>query len=172
MKTNMKSIRYVLAGMVLAGGALLAVATGFSPASAADGASAATPGAPGERHHGFGPEHVFSKLGLTAEQKASIKSIVTAARPQMQTLHGQMQANHLKLIQTKPDDPNYANVVAAVAQSNATLASQRTTQAAELRSQMYAVLTPAQKAELATLEAQEAAHPHHGHGGPHGSGDQ
>jgi Spy/CpxP family protein refolding chaperone len=170
MKTNLKSIRHTLAGMVLTGGALLAVATGFSPASAAGDATAAAPGAPDHRPHGFGPEHMFSKLGLTAEQQASIKSIVTAARPQMQTLHGQMQANHLKLMQTKPDDPNYGNVVAEVAQSNATLASQRTTQAAELRSQMYAVLTPAQKTQLATLEAQEAAHPHHGHGGPHGPG--
>jgi periplasmic protein CpxP/Spy len=80
-------------------------------------------------------------------------------------LHDQMRANHLKLMQTKPDDPNYGNVVAEVAQSNATLASQRTTHAAELRHQMYAVLTPAQKTQLTALEAQWAANPHHGPGG-------
>jgi Spy/CpxP family protein refolding chaperone len=95
---------------------------------------------------------------------------MTAARPQMKSLHEQMRANHLKLMQTKPDDPNYANVVAEVAQSNATLASERTTQGSQLRTQMYAVLTPAQKTQLATLEAQWAAHPHHGRGGPHGPG--
>jgi Spy/CpxP family protein refolding chaperone len=169
----MKSIRNILAATTLAGGALLAAATGFSLANAADNATAATlpPGA-NERHgpgaHG-GPEHMFSKLGLTTEQQASIKSIMTASKPQMKTLHEQMRANHLKLMQTKPDDPNYANVVAEVAQSNATLASQRTKQAAELRTQMYAVLTPAQKTQLATLEAQWAANPHQGHGhwGPH-----
>jgi Spy/CpxP family protein refolding chaperone len=106
---------------------------------------------------------------LNAEQQASIKSIMTAAKPQMKSMHDQMRANHLKLIQTKPDDPNYGNVVAEVAQSNAALASQRTTRAAELRTQMYAVLTPAQKTQLTALEAQWAQHPHHGPSrhGPH-----
>jgi Spy/CpxP family protein refolding chaperone len=106
---------------------------------------------------------------LSAEQQASLKSIMTAAKPQMKSLHDQMRANHLKLVQTKPDDPNYGNVVAEVAQSNAALASQRTSRAAELRTQMYAVLTPAQKTQLTALEAQWAEHPRHGPGrhGPH-----
>jgi Spy/CpxP family protein refolding chaperone len=106
---------------------------------------------------------------LSAEQQASIKAIVMAAKPQMKSLHDQMRANHLKLTQTKPDDPNYGNVVAEVAQSNATLASQRTTRAADLRTQMYALLTPAQKTQLTALEAQWAQHPQHGswRHGPH-----
>jgi Spy/CpxP family protein refolding chaperone len=103
---------------------------------------------------------------LSAEQQASIKSIMTAAKPQMKSMHDQMRANHLKLMQTKPDDPNYGNLVAEVAQSNAALASQRTTRAAELRTQMYAVLTPAQRTQLTALETQWADHPHHGRHGP------
>jgi hypothetical protein len=75
----------------------------------------------------------------------------------MQTLHQQAQANHLKLMQTKPDDPNYPTVVAEVAQSEATLASQRSTQRSQLRAQLYAVLTPAQKTQLATQQAAWAA---------------
>jgi Spy/CpxP family protein refolding chaperone len=90
---------------------------------------------------------------------------MTAAKPQMKSMHEQMRANHLKMMQTKPDDPNYGNVVAEVAQSNATLASQRTSQGAELRAQMYAVLTPAQKTQLAALEAQRESQPHHGRWG-------
>ncbi|MDB6084056.1 MAG: hypothetical protein JWN43_1937 [Gammaproteobacteria bacterium] len=170
----MKAIRNVLAGTLLAGGALLVAATSSTIAGpAADAAAAAPPSGspgpgpgPGHHDHGQGPERLFSKLGLTSEQQASIKSIWAAAKPQMQSLHEQMRANHLKVMQTKPDDPNYGNVVAAVAQSNATLASERTTQAAQLRTQMYAVLTPTQKAQLATLEAQWAANPHHGRRGP------
>ncbi len=168
----MKSIRNVLAGGVLAGGVLLAAAAGFSSASAADDATApaAATSAPHERGpHGWGPEHMYRKLNLTTEQQASIKAIWTAAKPQMKSLHEQMKANHLKMMQTKPDDPNYANVTAEVAQTNATLASQRTTQDAELKAQMYAVLTPAQKTQLATLEAQWAANPHHGHWGQRGA---
>ena len=170
----MKPMRKVFAGILVAGGALVAATVGASTAAAADDAAAAAPApAPGAGPHGWGhgghgPGHLFSKLGLNAEQQASIKAIMTAAKPQMKSMHDQMRANHLKLMQTKPDDPNYGNVVAEVAQSNATLASQRTTHAAELRHQMYAVLTPAQKTQLTTLEAQWAANPHHGprHGPP------
>ncbi len=169
----MKSIRKVLAGSMVAGGALLAAAAGFGVASAADDATAsatttapsATPGHPG--HHGWGPWRIYSKLNLTAEQKASIKAIYTAAKPQMQSLHATMQANHLKMTQTTPDDPNYANVVAEVAQSNATLASERTTQSSQIKAQIYALLTPAQKTQLATLEAEWAANPHQGRWGHH-----
>ena len=168
----MKPMRKVFAGILVAGGALVAATVGASTAAAADDAAddaaaaapAQAPGAgPHEWGHGpGGPGHLFSKLGLNAEQQASIKAIMTAAKPQMKSMHDQMRANHLKLMQTKPDDPNYGNVVAEVAQSNAALASQRTSHAAELRTQMYAVLTPAQKTQLTALEAQWAANPHHG----------
>jgi periplasmic protein CpxP/Spy len=170
---NMKSIRNVLAGTLLAGGAILAAAASFSIASAADDPTAVTPPPSGPRGpgpHGFGPGRIYSKLNLTPTQQASIKSILTAAKPQMKTLHEQMRANHLKLSQTKPDDPNYPTVVAEVAQANATLASQRTTQGSELRAQMYAVLTPAQKTQLAALQQEWAARPHHGRWGQRGPG--
>jgi len=166
----MKSMRMVFAGILMAGGAAFLTATSaLSTAAAADdpAVTAAPTGAPGPG--GDGPGHLYGKLGLSAEQQASIKSIMTAAKPQMKSMHDQMRANHLKLMQTKPDDPNYGNVVAEVAQSNAALASQRTTRAAERRTEMYAVLTPAQKTQLTALEAQWAQRPHHGAGrhGPH-----
>jgi protein CpxP len=107
---------------------------------------------------------MYAKLGLSAEQKASIKAIMTAAKPTMKSQHEQMRANHLKLEQTQPTDPNYANVVAEVAQADATLASQRTTQMSEIRSQIYAVLTPTQQTQLQTLQAERAANPHPGPG--------
>jgi periplasmic protein CpxP/Spy len=156
----MKSIRNVLFGTLVAGGAVLATLGGLSVASAQSSSTAATTApSPGghfhHRHDGFWRE--YSHLGLTDDQKASIKSILTAAKPQIQTLHEQSRANHLKLAQTKPDDPNYSTVVAEVAQSEATLASQRTSQHSQLRSQIYALLTPTQKTQLATQQAQWAA---------------
>jgi len=167
----MNSIRKVVAGTLLASGALLSAAAGLSWASAADTAPAAAPpaGPHGWGGHGFGPGRMYSKLGLSPEQQASIKAIMTAAKPTMKSMHQQMRANHLKLEQTQPTDPNYASVVAEVAQADATLASQRTTQMSEIRSQIYAVLTPAQQTQLQTLQAQWAAHPHEGqwqHRGP------
>ncbi len=172
----MKSIHKVVAGTLLAGGALLGAATAFTIANAAagqsdeTGAAASAAAAPGPRggpwHHHGGPGRLYSKLGLTTEQQASMKAIWAAAKPQMRSMHETLRANHLKLAQIKPDDPNYASVVAEVAQSNAELASKRTSQMAELRAQTYALLTQPQKTQLATLEAQMAAsrenNPHRG----------
>jgi Spy/CpxP family protein refolding chaperone len=161
----MTSIRNVPAAALLAGTALLAAVAGVRLASAADDATttapAAAPGPYGHgHHHGWGPGRIYAKLGLSAEQKESIKAIMTAAKPQMQSMHERMKANHLKMMQTTPDDPNYATVVADVAQTNATLASQRTTQMSEIKAKIYALLTPTQKTQLASLEAEWAANPH------------
>jgi Spy/CpxP family protein refolding chaperone len=163
----MKSIRNVVAGTLLAGGALLTAATSISIATAQTTTATAattTPPSGGGGWHGHGrhggPWRILHKLGLSEEQKASVKGFLTAAQPQMKTLHEQERANHLKLQQTAPDSANYSTVVAEVAQSNATLSSQRTTQGAQLWSQIYGVLTPTQKTQLATLQAQWAAHSH------------
>jgi len=165
----MRSIRNLLAGSLLAAGALAAAATSISIAIAADDETAATPppGGPHGWHHG--PGHLLAQLNLTDDQKAQIKTIMTSAGPQMKTLHQQMQANSLKLRQTQPNDPNYANVVAEVSQSNASLHSQMTTQQAEVRSSVFKILTPAQQTQLAALEAQMQTRGH-GAWGPHGNG--
>ena len=147
---------------------LLSVCTiAYAAAGAPAGDATATPEfAPGSHggpwHHHRAPGRLYSKLGLSPEQQTSMKAIWTASKPQIQSLHETMRANHLKLAQTPPDDPNYGNVVAEVAQSNAALASKRTSEMAEMRAQMYAVLTPPQKTQLATLQAQMAANPHRG----------
>jgi Spy/CpxP family protein refolding chaperone len=165
----MKSIRNSMTAMLLTAGALLTSATGMSIASAADTATATQPppppGAPGRHHHG-GPWHLLGKLDLNAAQKQQIKEIMTAAHPQMQSLHEQMQANSLKLRQTQPTDPNYASVVSQVSQTEGSLASQMMTQRADVRAQVFKVLTPAQQGQLATLEAQMQTHKHGPRGGP------
>jgi protein CpxP len=168
----MTSIRNVVTGTLLTGGALLAAAAGFGLAGlpAAMAADATAPAATTAGPHAGGPGHLYSQLGLSAEQQASIKSIFTAAKPQMQSLHEQMKANHLKLSQTSPDDPNYPSIVSETASSNATLAAQRTTQSENIRAQINAILTPAQKTQLAALKAQWAANPHHHRWGGHDRG--
>jgi periplasmic protein CpxP/Spy len=163
----MKSIRNVLTATLLTAGAVLTAATSLSVASAADEATTTPPPpAPGAHgwHHHRGPWHLLGKLGLNETQKAQIKEIMTAARPQMQSLHEQMHANMLKLQQTKPTDPNYTSITSQVSQTHGSLQAQAMTQRAELRAQVFKVLTPAQQAQLATLEAEMQAHRH----GPHG----
>jgi protein CpxP len=155
---NMKSNRKLLAGTVLAAGALLTAAAGISIATAADEATTATPAAPGPRgwhHHGAG--HLLSKLNLSAEQQASVKTIMANAGPQMKSIHQEMRANSLKLRQTQPNDPNYTSVVAQVTQANGALHSQMITQREAVRAQIFKVLTPEQQTQLAALQAQMQA---------------
>jgi periplasmic protein CpxP/Spy len=161
----MKSIRSVLTATLLAAGAVLTAATGLSIANAAEEAAAVQP-PPGPHawsHHG--PWHLLGKLGLSAEQKQQIKSIMESAHPQMQSVHEQMRANSLKLSQTKPTDPNYASIAAAASQTHGSLSAQMMSQRADVRAQVFKVLTPAQQTQLATLEAEmQAKRQAHQHG--------
>jgi periplasmic protein CpxP/Spy len=195
----MKSNRNPLWATLLAAAAVLTAAAGFGLASAADDATSAPPPPPGAqgphgrdacvarvamdghpglarsrdcvaqwRGHG-GAWHLLGKLGLSATQKQQVKDIMTAARPQMQSLHSQMQANSLKLRQTQPTDPNYTSISSQASQTQGSLAAQMMTQQAELRAQVFKVLTPAQQTQLAALEAQMPAHGG-GHWGRRGTG--
>ena len=169
----MKSNRNVLSAALLSAGAVLAAASSMSIAAAADvSATTAPPGAPGPRgwHHHGGPWHLLEKLGLSEAQKQQIKGIMTAAHPQMQSLHEQMRANSLKLQQTLPTDPNYSSVAAQVSQTYGSLAAQGMTQRAEVRAQVFKVLTPAQQTQLTALEAQMRAGRHGPWGGPAAEG--
>jgi protein CpxP len=176
LELNMKSIRNLLSATLLASGALVTAAACVSVASAADDSTTTTPPAPpqgehgphGWHHHG-GPEHLLSMLNLTADQKAQVKAIMTAAHPQMESLHQQIHANMLKLQQTVPTDPNYTTISSQVSQTHGSLAAQMLTQRAEIRAQVFKVLTPAQQTQLTTLEAQMQSHKH-GPRGPNGGG--
>jgi periplasmic protein CpxP/Spy len=156
----MKSNRNLLAGSILAAGAMLTAAAGSSIATAADETPAAAPApAPQGPHawHHHGAWHLLSKLNLSAEQQASVKTIMANAGPQMKSIHQEMRANSLKLRQTQPNDANYANVVAQVTQANGSLHSQMITQKEAVRAQIFKILTPAQQTQLAALQAQMQA---------------
>jgi Spy/CpxP family protein refolding chaperone len=161
----MKSIRNVLTATLLAAGAVLTAATGMSIAGAAEEAAAPqTPPPAGTHGWHHGPWHLLGKLDLSAAQKQQIKEIMTTAHPQLQSLHEQMRANSLKLEQTKPTDPNYASIAAAVSQTHGSLSAQMMSQHSEIRAQVFKVLTPAQQTQLAALEAErQAKRQAHGH---------
>ena len=118
----MKSIRNLLWPMLLTAAAALTAPAGMSAASAADEATAPEI-AQGWHHHG-GPWHLLGKLDLSASQKQQIKDIMTAAHPQMQSLHEQMHANMQKLQQLQPTDPNYSSIASQVSQTHGSLMAQ------------------------------------------------
>jgi Spy/CpxP family protein refolding chaperone len=154
----MKSIRNLLAGTALAAGALLTAGTVFSIATAQTTAapSTAPEGGHGWHHHHHGG-WLYSKLGLSDDQKAAIKTIMQTNGPQMKSLHQQLWTNSTKLQQTQPNDPNYSNVVSQTASANASVHQQIDTLKATMRQEIFAKLTPAQQSQLQTLEAQMAA---------------
>jgi Spy/CpxP family protein refolding chaperone len=157
----MKSNRKLLAGSLLAAGTLLTAAAGISIAIAADAPAPAAPAAPGphggwhhHRHHGG---MMLSKLNLTPEQQASVKTIMANAGPQMKSIFQEMHANSQKLHATQPTDANYAAVVSQVTQANGSLHSQMITQREAVRAQVYKILTPEQRTQLVALQAQMKA---------------
>jgi len=157
----MKSIRNLVTVTLLTTGAVMTAAAGLSIASAQTTTTTTTAPTEPTGHHGWHHHrsewHLLSKLGLSDAQKTQIKSIMTAAKPEMQSLHQQMRTNMQKLQQTQPSDANYSTIASQVSQTHGSLSAQMLTQQANVRAQIFKVLTPAQQTQLATLKAQMAA---------------
>lgn len=167
----MNAIRTRIAAALMALGA-----ASMLPATAVLAATPPPDGPPGMHgDHHRGPERMFEKLGLTADQKAKVDAIMAAKGPALKTLHEQMRTNMEKLHSTKPDDPNYSALVSQVAQSNGSLTTQAISAQGDMHSQLYAVLTPAQRTQLQDIQAKmhdrmKAGGKHWGHRPPPGEG--
>lgn len=162
MNSNRNWVLLVAAAASLGTAAATAVAQ--STATTATGAAATTAAsalAPG-RHHGH-HGHMLAgltlraarQLNLSSEQQTSIKGILSAARAQHQqnAIAGTLDLSVLG----NPGDPNYA----AAIQSLKTRAAERLQRQMQLQSEIYDVLTPAQKSQLpqvlASMKAKAAA---------------
>lgn len=93
--------------------------------------------------------HATKQLNLTAEQQASIKTILSNAHAQAKAAREAAGTSLDMTVLGNPGDPNYATAL----QSAKTLAASRIQTESELQSQIYNVLTPAQKAQLPTVLA-------------------
>jgi Spy/CpxP family protein refolding chaperone len=156
MKLNRNVGLLVLAVASIGGAAGVAYAQSTAPTTTtapADG------GHMWHRHHDGGllvgmTLRATKQLNLTADQQASIKTILTTARAQAKAAHASGQAPVDIAVLGNPGDPNYATAL----QSAKTLAATHIQNESELQSQIYNVLTAEQKAQLptvlATLKAQ------------------
>jgi Spy/CpxP family protein refolding chaperone len=116
------------------------------------------PGGPGGGMH-----RILDQLNLTAEQTAQIQAIVAQAKPQLQAVHQSGRANREQLEVTPPTDPGYAAMV-AVAKTHA---AEQIQLMSDLWTQVYAKLTPEQKARIpGIVAAQRAAWESHRPGQP------
>ena len=155
MKLNRNVRLLVLAMAGIGVGGAVGIAGAQTPAPAA--AATTTAPAPGHRWHGrHGGGMLLGmtlratrQLNLTAEQKASIKSILENARAQMRAAHASGQPPVDMAVLANPGDPNYATAL----QSAKTLAANRIQSESELQGQIYNVLTAEQKAQLSAVLA-------------------
>jgi len=155
MKLNRNVGLLVLAVAGIGGAAGVAHAQSTAPATTTTTTAApAHGGHMWHRHHGGGllvgmTLRATKQLNLTADQQASIKTILTTARAQAKAAHASGQAPVDMAVLGNPGDPNYATAL----QSAKTLAATRIQSQSELQSQIYNVLTAAQKAQLPTVLA-------------------
>ena len=131
-------------------------------------AALAAPGAVGPKgsghgwhgHHGHhGPGHMrnLAKLNLSDAQKASIKQIISADRGQDAAPRKALREQRRAFESMTPNQAGYQAAATSLAQAEGQAAQARVQRKARLRAQIYAVLTPAQQAQAATLKTQAQA---------------
>lgn len=109
-------------------------------------------------HHGMSADgHLYAKLDLSDAQRAQIKQLVqrdfAQAKPQMQNLRQAREAYE----SATPGTASYQTAASNFAEAEADAARTRASNRAELRAQIYQLLMPAQRTQLADLKAQRAA---------------
>jgi Spy/CpxP family protein refolding chaperone len=93
----------------------------------------------------------LDQLGLSDAQWLSIHKIMVARRAQSDAMHHAERELWHSVQKLNPEGADYQTQVQAAETLAAQLAEQRVQSLAVLKQQVYAVLTPAQKARLAAL---------------------
>lgn len=87
------------------------------------------------------------ELDLTPEQRTKARGLMDASRPKMDELDGQIRAQKSKLRDADPGAKGYDTLVATYAKRIGELTAQREQQQAQLRRQIWELLTPQQRAK-------------------------
>ncbi|MGH8336639.1 MAG: Spy/CpxP family protein refolding chaperone [Gammaproteobacteria bacterium] len=107
--------------------------------------------------HGHGQMMMLGKLNLSDAQRASIKQIVSSSREQNKPARQALRQQRAAFEAMTPNHAGYEAATVLLAQAEGHATQERVEQMANLRAQIYAVLTPAQQAQMATLKAQAQA---------------
>ena len=115
----------------------------------------------GEGKRGFGKRGfgkggaramMFRGLNLTEEQKAQIKQIRQAGKEKIKPIREQMKANRQKLAELSAGNFDQAQVQ-AIATQQGSLTAQLIVERESVKSQIFQILTPEQKAKAAEMQA-------------------
>jgi Spy/CpxP family protein refolding chaperone len=138
--------------------AVLGLALGCGTVLAAPSHPDCPPGAQGHgwHHHPPGPMmmHRLHELGLSADQKAQVKKLMTASREQMRSQFESLRTARHAFDTAVPGTSAYTDAQNTLADAEADAARSRVGQEAGVRAQVYALLTDAQKAKWATVMSQ------------------
>ncbi|MEO8777205.1 MAG: Spy/CpxP family protein refolding chaperone [Rhodanobacter sp.] len=147
--------KHTLLGLALSS----ALAIGTTVAMAAPGA-----GGPNSSNHDWnghrghdGQMMMFHKLNLSDAQKASVKQIINSSRQQGKTQWQALRQQRAAFESMTPNQVGYQSAAASLAQAEGQATQARVQQMANVRAQIYALLTPAQQAQAATFKAQAQA---------------
>jgi Spy/CpxP family protein refolding chaperone len=108
------------------------------------------------------------ELDLSQAQRDKIRGLFEQAQPGFRKLHEQTASNVKLLMDTQPDDPKYQSVVQQAAKSSAELAQQMVVQSSQLRTQVWGVLTPDQRAKFQAKQKEMRARWEERRGDPRG----
>ncbi len=108
-------------------------------------------GGPGAEFH-----HMLKQLNLTADQHTQVKAIFAQEKPVLQPLMEQMRQGHaaMEALVSSGFDEGKATTIAT---QNSQTMIQLEVEHAKIKSEIIAILTPAQKAQLAQIEANHEA---------------
>ncbi|WHZ18660.1 MAG: hypothetical protein OJF55_000809 [Rhodanobacteraceae bacterium] len=135
---------------------LLAAAIGCAPFAAAVAQGA--PGAGWHGHHGMAMDgHVYDKLNLTDAQRAQIKQLTQQSFSQAKSQRQALRQAHQAFESAVPGSADYQTAAGNLGEAEADAARARVAQQADLRAQIYQVLTPAQRDQLAQIRQQRQA---------------
>jgi protein CpxP len=115
-----------------------------------------------EGRHGYGGpggfRHMLKQLDLTSAQQDQVKAIWAKEKPTLQPLMQQLRQNHSAMSALEASGPfDEAKTRALVTQNSQTMIELQV-EHARIKSEIMQILTADQKAKLAQLEANRAAH--------------
>lgn len=108
----------------------------------------------GRGMRGAGMMRMARELGLTPEQRTRMRGIMEAARPKMEDLRGQIRVESRKVRDADPDAKGYDALVVASSKRIGELTAQMFQQRAQLRRQVWQLLTPEQRTKAEAMKAE------------------
>jgi periplasmic protein CpxP/Spy len=152
MKINGEKMKKVIIAIIAV--AVLALGTMFAIAQKADRKDGHGFGKRGHHGRGGGGGMMLRGLDLTDAQKAQVKEIMEASRAKVQPIRESMKANRQKLNETTANGAFNETQVQSLATEQANLSAQLLVERTRVKSQIFALLTPEQKAKAAELKSQ------------------